>query len=1193
MAVESNGVKISIEVVDKNSAAVIGGVTQNLNQLGAAGSTTGAKVAQSMNVAGASTMNAATAATSFNTRMSAAMAAYDAQAKRSAQVAEFLGAKFDEFSKNSSFVEAMERATAAAAQFTPALNNQEKQIGSFAGSFGEARILMGAMTGSTRAMAMGLANVGARLSWLAPLWEAGLGVAIGVGAVAMIGQMAVGVYDLYEKYLSLDSAIDAYNENLEKARDQEFIRPLDIETATDRLREASNQAQRLMTIGMQMHGSFWRDALGALGTSGFTGALQAGGMDLFGGTNAFSAGMKTQEQANALKQVYAQQHHQEIMDAIELSHAADARLTGEQKITAEKNKQHAIDEENRKYEAARESFQGNTVDAKAGQQHQQMLDRIADQKAAAEAYNYQRSQMEELSRLQAQADEASLTGYKLLERQREAEDQQFVLAHGANAEALAAIDRRYYAEEKKQAAEGVAELRRIQEESQMAGLTGVARMQQEGRNRVQDFLSSAHPNMNPGQILAAVNALNKETQQGIAAESENFSQRVNELVDQVTSRTLTGFAQIHAQAQRQIDELKRQAEAAGASPADLSRGVAAIRQSEADQVTDRQRRNADETAQIEAQARSRFLNSEQDKTAAIETEYEERLRKFQEELQQQEISQNDYNRRVVAAAQIRDAEMANSAREAREKMAHEFTDLFYGMDHPLKELQQLGDRFAGEAAAAMVQRVQTHYGHSGGSASGTPGGFFGGLFARMAGHPQPPQSAPREVMAHAAEGGAHSLAIGNAVIRVGSASIELAGGSTRSANGALSSVSSFPGWGTHTTNAIPVSSGGTGAVSISSAPAFTGSAGRSSTAADFTGSTSAYGGGTTGAGPVVPPSSTHAQGSMISSPAGYGAQGKGTSASTVLGNLNQGMSLFNQARSTFSQHSNSGAASASSSSAASGSGTATSQASGLAGSAKQAAGAGSTLATVAAGAQGAIGVYGAYEGNGGVGGALGGAASGMELGMAIGGPIGAAVGAAAGAIIGAIGFGGRERARVYDLKQVRPHIAQDYQAYETGGMDYLSAYSDMQSLDVQAEHATRQWGPAAHSYYNDTIRTEIAQARGRLDAMERAGRSNYSASTAQYDVGVNSVPRDGMAFIHRNERIVDAGRNERITRALEASAEAPRMAAQPAGSWSGDLHVHAIDAQGVSQFLSDNKHGIRAAVNESLAENSGGADAVY
>lgn len=235
--------------------------------------------------------------------------------------------------------------------------------------------------------------------------------------------------------------------------------------------------------------------------------------------------------------------------------------------------------------------------------------------------------------------------------------------------------------------------------------------------------------------------------------------------------------------------------------------------------------------------------------------------------------------------------------------------------------------------------------------------------------------------------------------------------------------------------------------------------------------------------------------------------------------------------------------------------------------------------------QGALGLYSAYEGNGGVGGALKGAMSGAEMGAALAGPLGMVVGGIGGAILGAFGFGGREKARVYDLKTVRPRLANDRDSYQQGSMDYLSAYSDAESLQTEALKTTNAWGPGAHDYFNDTIKPEIIQAEGKLTAEQRAGRSQYTAQAAQYDIGADSVPGTGWAVIHKNERIIPSDQNERITQALEDGGKMPVQAAS-----MGDvhLHVHAIDAKGVAGFLDKYKHNIRSAVNDSYAENSGG-----
>lgn len=250
---------------------------------------------------------------------------------------------------------------------------------------------------------------------------------------------------------------------------------------------------------------------------------------------------------------------------------------------------------------------------------------------------------------------------------------------------------------------------------------------------------------------------------------------------------------------------------------------------------------------------------------------------------------------------------------------------------------------------------------------------------------------------------------------------------------------------------------------------------------------------------------------------------------------------------------------------------------------------------------GALGMYSAVKGNGGVGGALKGAMSGMELGAAVAGPLGAAVGLVGGAIVGALGLGGKEQARVYDLKTVRPKITGDTDSFQQGSMDYLTAYSDLQATDWQARSATGQMGPQGHAYYEDYIAKELKTAEAKLTQEQKAGRSMYTVSAASYDIGTDSVPYDGMAMIHQNERIVPSDQNERITKAIESQTSSSythanyisAMQSRDARSGSqGDrtmnLNVHAIDSKGVAQFLDKYKHHIKAAVNNASAENSGG-----
>ena len=180
-------------------------------------------------------------------------------------------------------------------------------------------------------------------------------------------------------------------------------------------------------------------------------------------------------------------------------------------------------------------------------------------------------------------------------------------------------------------------------------------------------------------------------------------------------------------------------------------------------------------------------------------------------------------------------------------------------------------------------------------------------------------------------------------------------------------------------------------------------------------------------------------------------------------------------------------------------------------------------------------------------------------------------------------------------------------------MDYLSAYSDMQSMDVEAKKTTNSYGPAARSYYQDTIKKEIHQAEGKFTSMQKAGRSQFTATAAQYDWGgpidnfgtMGTTSGHGFVHAQQGEYVVEQQQANTHAGALNAinsgathadmakyyGADSGTMPA--ASSSSGDVHLHlnAIDAKSSTQWLMANKHTVRAAINPSYAENSGGADA--
>ena len=998
---------------------------------------------------------------------------------------------------------------------------------------------------------------------------------VGAGLLAMgaldVGmRVAEGLYQAYDKWISLEAAAKAYADQVKKTKDEDFINVRDIETATDRIGQATAAAKDFKETAESMRGGLFGDTFRALMSGGMVAAGAAASMDIVGARKMADKGYHAQTQADALKGPMEGFRHERALDQIELEHAGDGRLRGEKKITAELQKQHAINAENRRHESATESLHGNSASANAGVAHQKALDEIATQKAKADTANLERQQAQELSHMREAALQASLRGEALYRAQEAAAIDDLKYKDMDSAAARNAVHAKFHAEDMRRLQDEGRATDKIVRDSSLAGMTGIARIRAEGANHIADL--NADDNLNPANRQRRIAAAQNDTQQQVLAAQKEFSDRIDQISDESATHQIDGFARIRASAQREIHDLRREYEKLygkdtnapeyQAHLGELHRGESAIETGAGNQEADLARRNAEETASIEAQARARFLTGERQQTAAIESEYEERLRKYQEELNSRQISEDDYNRRVVAAAQERDGEMVQASREAREKMAGQFTGFFSSLDHPTQALHEFGMKAAGQSAAAMIQLAGARWGHGReGAKSPTEDGLLGGLFGHFGFHPGAPASGSTTLAS------VRAVTMPMAEIHIQSANVAFgsAGGGASSFRSMGSTAMMIPGSG--------FSAGG-------------GTSG-------FGGGMGGFGGGGIGsmdAGSSAPGSVPAALGTDMGA-----APGRNGLTSTM-GLGTQAMGLGKTAMGIFHGGGASGGTADVLHSSVSGTLNADGTFTSGAGKGSMLGG-GGVAANLGGAATGAMGLFGAYEGNGGVGGALSGAMSGMQLGMAVGGPMGAAVGAAAGAIMGAVGFGGREKARVYDLKEVRPRLKNDFDSFQQGSMDYLSTYSDLQNLYRDANMTTNSMGPAAKGYYQDTIKPEILAAMAKLTAEQKAGRSMYTAQAAQYDIGTDSVPHDGWAVIHRNERIFNSHQNERITRAVEslsgssAYGGSRRRAVSHASGFGGDIHIHALDAKAGVQWLMENRHVVRKALNASYSENSGGADA--
>ncbi len=675
---------------------------------------------------------------------------------------------------------------------------------------------------------------------------------IGIGAIQIgtmiFTQLYQGAKKFYEEWLDIDGAIARYNQQAGEAATKKFDENRSVEQLNSDLRTANELLTQMNEKRLAMPSNAQIVATGMIpGQPVYQGMAFS-----MNDANAMNA---AQGKVDEGRQAAAEKQHQRILEAIEDSHRLEeARVEGSRRarIEEESADQRAI--EDQKYRlalAGQLADVGNrgknpgdadylTVAPGAGQQELQDAEAHARVARQAAEIEQEGSAQNEIRRIHEQAEEAERTGIARLEYEHTVALADLVREHISSTDTIRDVDRRYYADEKKLA----------------------------------DDAAKAIAKTYESMFKAAHEAHEKELR-----DQQEFTDRVTQLASEAAMQGMGTISRIHAEAQQQKAQLLAEGKAKGASGSEIGLGIGMINQREAGQAADAMRSMDEQTEALESQARSRLLSSERNKTAAIENEYEERFRKFQEEKDKELAAQNlsldemaaiqsNYDRRMVAAGELRDAELADSAREAREKMAGEFTSFFRSLDHPMAALKQLGDKAAGEAAAAIAQRMQEHFSGRG-SGQSPLSGDYGGIFSRIAGAPH---GAPGTHGAAATEaGGMRSMAISTAQIFVQSASIGIGGGMGGGVPGGVRySGGAYAGGG--------FSAGGATSAGSSLGIGGAGSGGYSGTAP---------GSSLTGSPGIAPP--------------------RGNVLGGAVNDVNQGMTLFQQGKSIFGGGGNSGA----------------------------------------------------------------------------------------------------------------------------------------------------------------------------------------------------------------------------------------------------------------------------------------------
>jgi hypothetical protein len=1087
---------------------------------------------------------------------------------------------------------------------------------------------------------------------------------IGLGAIGIGVALGEEFYKVGRKIFEADDEVKKFNQDMAEAAGKKFMDTQSIEDVraslanlrTDMAGLDAYRAKLPQSIAGSIGQDFLKSPSGGMALLGDPSSILKLAYDATRDSKARSltATARNKDQAGLDNDTIKaeENRHKQVMANIEIESKKAAAMQDVRARTLRENSlAHDKDSEDQRHNhqdlvftatianRGRDKYSQINVAKNAGDEDRQRADSIADAETAAKQTEFDRQEAQSIAKLNNEANNADLKGYQLLMAEKKQAYADFVREYGGSTSALKAINERYDKEAKKASDELTRSLVANAREAALSSVHGTI-PQLEARSRAND--SKIDDDLASGKFDAYGSDAEKQaaaereksanhakSNEEMAEADKRFQDDVLSLANTSAEKQVQGFARITAEGKKQLDDLARKAEEVYgkdhfANNPTYLKGVAAINAGTASQTSDLAQKNSEETAKIERDAAARSLPQAQQREAEIRAAYDDRVAAYQKMVDSQELSQDDANRRTVAAAREMNEQLAMEAKAQRDRLASEIEPF---MKNPQGAAIALGEKMASQYAASAL----THFaGPNAGLGGGKKGSIFDvPMFGKHGSKGMPGVGSAADsakaamtsmtvtattvyVNGHAMGVGGGGAAEGGLVMPGVSGGGNVAGISSGTGRVASSiSGSSFTSTGvTGKTSTSSTAAGGGGGLGMLGLPDSTTSSGGGGPYGmlglpDATAPTAATDAGITGAGPMGIPGTGDVTtvGAAIPGLTKDGGEQALDSAQKYYG-MEQSVvglgSTVNGASSAMHEDGHSAQAADSSSSS-------------------------KLMGQFGTAASGGMGMFSAVESNGGFSGAMTGASAGAQLGSLFG-PAGTLIGAGAGAIIGLVGFGGAEKAKQYEKTQVRPRIEKDSLDFGMGSMDYQSAYADLTSLDMEAKKATKQWGFGGTGEYNNRIKPEITAAQNKLTSEQKAGRSQYGMTAGQFHDGglirgfgdYATSSTEGFIHAKAGETVMHQGATDMHGDALGlmlAGANRQQMAGfygaqqmQPAfrstmqnGAFGGGghtfnygdtNHVNAIDTKSFADAMMANKHSVRGAYNASYAENSGGSDLV-
>ena len=646
------------------------------------------------------------------------------------------------------------------------------------------------------------------------------------------------------------------------------------------------------------------------------------------------------------------------------------------------------------------------------------------------------------------------------------------------------------------------------------------------------------------------------------------------------------------------------------------------------------KKNDEQVAQVEMQAARLSLPPWQQAQQQIIDEYQQRVQKAkelldqesayfaqkqkeqgtltQEETAEQQAVWAQYYRVITADAALANAQMQKQAEQSRDQIAGQRQSMF---DNPAKYLENRGKQMMFDLLANWVQQLMQF--------NSTAGGILGGIFGTNS-KTMSTSNNPLEAI-----GSVFGMHMGHSGTAGAASPMASMGSTLGSAGSTLSSSGTMLA-----SSATQLSSAATALMSASQAMSGAG--------------------GSTGAGPIGQITSMLGGPGGITGGLGLGGGGLDSaigSMSEGSDNLSGANSLFNDAASTVGVASPSGGIAGGSTGTAGSIGQMTSMLSSItsgssapllnssgamqptdlppvsssgvlgtvpddstgtgapvdSGGSSLGAGLGMGMAALSGG----IALAQDWQSGNTLGAVVSGGMTGASIGMMAGGPIGMAIGAGVGALVGFIGSlfsdHGYSKAVQYNRNEITPAIQKEMWGYNAGNVGFQQAEQDLNNLMSTANSQTRTWGSGAQQVYRNQIVPEIQAALTQVANEQAGGRSNVTMSAAQFDSGgmitnfgdFSTGPFSGFIHAQMGERVMNPMASMLHAPLLDAMNSGPsalsimrRSAPLTGGGGGGDMHthvhIHTLDSKTMDHWARNGgDRWIQAQVNKATKRYAG------